>query len=192
MRQRFQRHIGHRVVAESRIEANAQRVLFALKAFWTLLGDEQCDLVTLLVAHEVQQIGKDIDERLLVRNFFRVQTRLHFDGKVVHALNGNRTLSAVSKFINKLYIMLTNLQRIVAISVHLLVENGVQLTVRLGRLDFLLQFLDVDQIADTVFHLQSGLLNAFVGFRIARGLFALLLQHFDDVVLRWEGGCVDV
>lgn len=96
MRQRFQCNIGLSVVTECRIETLAECVLFALETFGSLFGNEQRNLVTFLVAHEIQQIRKDIDECLFVCNFVRIKTWLHLYSKIGHAIDGGRTTATVS------------------------------------------------------------------------------------------------
>lgn len=119
------------------------------------------NLVSILMAHEVQQVLEHIHSVSLVALLVFLQTRIDGIRKSVHTLQQSVTLAAV------------------------LVENRVQITGRLSLLDLLLELVDVDQTLHAVEQILGALFGLLVGFVRAARFDALVLDGILDFV---QGG----
>lgn len=117
-----------------------------------------CNLVTILVAHEVQQVLEHIHTVALVTPLVFLQTRIDDIGEGVDALQQGVALAAV------------------------LVEDGVQIAGGFGFLYFLLELVDIYQALDAVEQILGTLLGLIVGFFRTTGLDALVLDDIFDFV----------
>lgn len=88
------------ILRESTIHTFDQLVLLGFEAIWSFFGNEQCDLIAVLVANKVQEILEYFYESLLAILFFWPQTWLNCLGEVGQTVQCCRSPTAISAKMN--------------------------------------------------------------------------------------------
>lgn len=122
-----------------------------------------CNLISILVAHEVQQIFKDIQSVPFVALLIIVQTSVNGVRECVDTFEQRVALSAV------------------------LVEHRVQISGGFGFLHLFLELVDIDQPLNTVEQILGTLFGLLVRFLRSAGLDAFVLDSTFDFIQGWHG-----